>query len=252
MFGWFKPTCPLDLAAKQWVESRLQWLSGQFGRDVFVRRAVIQPTDEFFPDSMDGTKKSIRKLLDRVCEYMDVDPRQVDLTLFTNRHELWLVNDDGKYLPTGAAGLYDSQFGRTKIHIETSELSDLVGLVGTMAHELAHLRLMGENRVTGNEFDNELLTDLTAVFFGFGIFLGNSPRNWDSQYKTWPGTKLKRPEYMTLPMFAYSIAHASWLRGQSKPEWYQYLSHDMKPCFKQAVRYLIETEDSTYLPSSAG
>ncbi len=49
-------------------------------------------------------------------------------------------------------------------------------LVGTMAHELAHLKLMGERRVTGDEYDNELLTDLTAVFHGFGIFLGNLPK----------------------------------------------------------------------------
>ena len=251
MFGWFKPTCPVDLSAKQWLESRLQWLSKQFGRDIFVRRAMIQPTLEFFPDPMDGTEESIRNLLDQVCKYMDVDPKRVELKLFTNPNALWLVNEDGKYIPTGAAGLYDSQFGRTKIHIETSELSDLVGLVGTMAHELAHLRLMGEHRVTGNEFDNELLTDLTAVFHGFGIFLGNSPRNWDSQYKLWAGTNLKRPEYMTLPMFAYSIAHKSWFLGERKPEWYQHLSHDMKPCFKQAIRYLMETEDSTYAPNNA-
>ncbi|MEO0359296.1 MAG: proton-conducting transporter membrane subunit, partial [Pseudomonadota bacterium] len=31
---------------------------------------------------------------------------------------------------------------------------------------------------TGDEFDNELLTDLTVVFHGLGIFLGNGPRNW--------------------------------------------------------------------------
>ena len=27
------------------------------------------------------------------------------------------------------------------------------------------------------EYDNELLTDLTVVFFGLGIFLANAPRN---------------------------------------------------------------------------
>lgn len=126
-----------------------------------------------------------------------------------------------------AAGLYDEQNGNTTIHIESSEFMDLSGLVGTMAHELAHLRLMGERRVTGDEYDNELLTDLTAVFHGFGVFLGNSPRNWDSQYSIWPGTDLNRPEYMTLPMFAYVLAHTAWFRGQPKPDWYSYLSFDL-------------------------
>lgn len=249
MFGWFKPRCPVDVAAKRWIENRLQWLSGQFGRDTFTRRAVILPTNEFFPDPMDGSEASVRNLLDQVCRYMDVEPYRVELKMFTNQNPLWLVNDEGKYLPTGAAGLYDQQIGKTIIHIETSEMMNLSGLVGTMAHELSHLRLMGEERVTGDEYDNELLTDLTAVFHGFGIFLGNSPRNWDSLYSNWPGTNLKRPEYMTLPMFAYALAHSAWFRGKSKPDWYPFLSFDLKPCFKQGIRFLMETNDSTFAPA---
>lgn len=250
MFRLFKPRCPVDVAAKRWIENRLQWLSEQFGRDTFTRRAVILPTNDFFPDPMDGSEASVRNLLDQVCRYMDVHPNRVDLELFTDNNPLWLVNDDGKYLPTGAAGLYDEQIGKTVIHIETSEMMNLTGLVGTMAHELSHLRLMGEQRVTGREYDNELLTDLTAVFHGFGIFLGNSPRNWDSQYSTWPETNLKRPEYMTLPMFAYALAHTAWFRGPSKPDWLPFLSFDLKPCFKQGFRFLTETKDSTFAPDN--
>jgi len=249
MPGWFKPRCPVDDLAKQWIENRLRWLSGQFGRDVFTRRAVILPTQDFFPDPMDGSEASVRSLLDQVCRYMNVNPDCVELELFTNHRELWLVNDDGKYLPTGAAGLYEEQIGKTVVHIETTEMMNLAGLVGTMAHELSHLRLMGERRVTGAEYDNELLTDLTAVFHGFGIFLGNSPRNRDSHYRNWPNTEWKCPEYMTLPMFAYALAHRAWHDGQPKPAWYRFLSFDLKPCFKQGIRYLMETQDSAFVPT---
>ncbi|WP_145056177.1 M48 family metalloprotease [Lignipirellula cremea] len=209
---------------------------------------MILPTNDFFPDPMDGTEASVRNLLDQVCRYMDVDPDRVELELFTNPTELWLVNDDGKYLPTGAAGLYEEQNGKTVIHIETSGMLNLSSFVGTMAHELAHLRLMGEGRVHGDEYDNELLTDLTAVFHGFGIFLGNSPRNSDSLNSQWPGTDLRRPEYMTLPMFAYALAHTAWFRGQRKPDWLPFLSFDLKPCFRQGIRYLMETGNSTFRP----
>ena len=248
MFGWFKPQCPVDDQAKRWIEFRLEWLSDQFGKDIFTRRAVIQPIKEFFPDPVDGTEESVRNLLDQVCRFMDVDPRRVKLELFTNNNQLWLVNEDGNYLPNGPAGLYDRRVDKTIIHLETSQLEDLSSLVGTMAHELAHLRLMGEGRVTGHEYDNELLTDLTAAFHGFGIFLGNSPRNWYSQYGTWPGTTTKRPEYMSLPMFAYVLAHAAWFRREQKPSWYSSLSFELKPCFKQGIRYLMETKDSTFSP----
>ncbi|MEM7478069.1 MAG: hypothetical protein AAF483_24040 [Planctomycetota bacterium] len=248
MFGWFKPQCPLDSAAKRWIENRLQWLSGQFGLDVFTRRAMILPTSDFFPDPMDGSHNSVRNLLDQICRYMDVNPKRVELNLFTNKNDLGLVNEAGLSVPSGYAGLYDKQLGKTVIHLDIGELSNLPDLVGTMAHELAHLRLLGEGRLSGDEFDNELLTDLTAVFHGFGIFLGNSPRNWPSQYTKWPGTDLNCPEYMTLPMFAYALAHSAWFRRQEKPEWFSFLSFDLKPSFKQSLRYLRETKDSTFAP----
>ena len=51
MFGRSPPRCPLDPAAKTWVERRLVWLAEQFGDDIFLRRAFALPTSEFFPDS---------------------------------------------------------------------------------------------------------------------------------------------------------------------------------------------------------
>lgn len=248
MFGWGKPECPVDDAAKRWIESRLLWLADEFGRDIFTTEPLILPTNEFFPDPVDGSDASVRNLLNQVCRLMDVDHSRVALNLFTNTKPVWLVNETGKYLPTGAEGLYDEQEHETVIHIESSDIMNLSALIGTMAHELSHLKLMGERRVHGDEFDNELLTDLTAVFLGFGIFMGNTPRNWDSQYSLWPGTELKRPEYMTLPMYAYALAHIAWHRAEKKPPWYSFLSFELKPCFRQGVRYLMETGNSSFTP----
>jgi hypothetical protein len=53
---------------------------------------------------------------------------------------------------------------------------------------------------------------------------------------------------MTLPMFAYALAHAAWFNGQRKPSWYPYLSFDLKPNFKQAIHYLMVTQDSAFAP----
>ncbi len=250
MFGWFSPQCPVDVAAKQWIEQRLDWLSTQFGRDVFTRRAVILPTEDFFPAPFDGTQESIRGLLDEVCGYMDVDPERVEMKLMTGKQDFWIVNEQGKHLPTGPAGLYEDAGSHTIIHIDTAELNHLAGMVGTMAHELAHLRLIGERRVSGYEWDNEILTDLTATFFGFGIFLGSTPRNWAGQYSNWPGTELRKPEYMTPPMFAYAMAHSAWHRSERRPDWGRFLSLNLRPEFQEALRFLFKTGDSQFCPDN--
>jgi len=247
MFGWFTPKCPVDPHSKEWIEERLQWLSFEFGHDVFTRRALILPLAEFFPDPYDASDKSVRVLLDRVCRYMDADPARVELDFFDSASAPGLVNDRGYYLPV-TVGLYEEHSDKTVIHLDRRQLGDPMSLVGTMAHELAHLRLLGEQRIRNDIFDNELLTDLTVVFFGLGIFLANAERSWTPNIQHWPDTQTQRPEYMTQPMFGHAVAHAAWFRGEKKPKWASHLRLDARPSFKQGLRYLWATGDSKFRP----
>jgi hypothetical protein len=178
---------------------------------------------------------------------MGVAPDQVALKLVSNVGKLWLVNDAGQDIPQ-AAGTYEEGERKFLIRIDKCELDDPMGLVGTMAHELAHVRLLGEGRASSEEYDNELLTDLTVVFLGLGLFLANKPRNWDSHYTKWPGTDLNKPEYMTPPMFGYALAHLAWFRGEEKPAWASHLHSNARPDFKQAVRFLFKTGQSAFKP----
>jgi hypothetical protein len=115
-------------------------------------------------------------LLDRVCGYMGVVPDLVALMFVADAGKVWLVNGSGDFLPH-AAGTYQEGERKFLIKIDKSGLGDPMGLVGTMAHELAHVLLLGEGRVMSDVYDNELLTDLTVVFHGLGIFLANTPRS---------------------------------------------------------------------------
>lgn len=249
MFGFFrsKPTCPVHPVAKAWVEGRLGWLFGQFGPDVFLDRPVVLPSRDLLPDGFDYSDAAVRRLLDRVCDLMGVDPREVDLEMSKARNRLvGFVNEQGRSVDLGFGGLYEGGDGavRTRITIDSDELCDLAGLIGTIAHELAHHRLMGERRIDPDVFDNELLTDLTVVFHGLGVLKANSPRNWPGDYTEWPGTTLKKPEYMTEPLYGYALAHAAWLRGEDRPAWAGHLIPDVRVPFRQGLRYLHETGDS--------
>lgn len=248
MLDWlFRPSCPCDPAAKAWVEERLEWLAEEFDDSAFTGRRIVLPTTEFFPDPYDGSKRAVRKLLDRICQYMDVVPDLVALKFVADVGKIWLVNDAGHYLP-GAAGTFEEGERKFIIRIDKSGLDDAMGLVGTIAHELAHVRLLGESRILREAFDNEVVTDLTVVHFGLGIFLANTPRNWDSQYSKWPETDLLKPEYMTPPMFGWALAHLAWFRGEERPDWARHLNFGARANLKQGLRYLLATGDSSYKP----
>jgi hypothetical protein len=250
MLGWlFPPSCPCDAAAKAWVEERLEWLAEEFDDHAFNGRRIVLPTREFFPDPYDGSPDTVRTLLDRVCGFMDVVPELVELRFITNAGGLELVNEFGDAIPSGAAGTYEETDAGTLVTLDTGELSEPMGLVGTIAHELGHAKLLGEGRVMSDEYDHELLTDLTTIHFGLGIFLANTPRNWMGQNTRWPGTTLVKPEYMTPPMFGWALAHLAWFRGEENPTWAAHLKFDTRGELKQGLRYLFKTGDSGYKPA---
>ena len=147
---------------------------------------------------------------------MDVAPHLVALKFTKDTGAIGLVNEAGHEFG-GAAGTYEEGQSKFVIRLSRTELDQPMGLVGTMAHELAHVRLLGESRISREEFDNELLTDLTTVAFGLGIFLANTPRNWESDLKTWP-------------------------------DWAGHLNWSVRGEFKQALRYLQKTGDSWFRP----
>ncbi|MGL6076142.1 MAG: hypothetical protein ACRC8S_18440 [Fimbriiglobus sp.] len=248
MLGWLFPaSCPCDPAAKEWVEERLQWLSEEFDDHAFNGRRLVLPTPEFFPQNYDGSERAARELFDHICGFMDVDPDWISLRFVEDAGKVWLVNEAGQYLPH-AAGTYEEGFRQFIIKLDKSQLHEPMELVGTIAHELAHVRLLGENRCMSEEYDNELLTDLTVVFFGLGIFLANCPRNWDSHNKKWPGTDLIKPEYMSPPMFGYALAHLAWFRGEEHPDWAKHIHFNARGEFKQSLKFLHKTQDSTFKP----
>lgn len=61
-------------------------------------------------------------------------------------------------------------------------------------------------------------------------------------------TTLNKPEYMTAPMYAYALAHLAWFRDEPRPAWAKHLHWHFRPEFKQALRYLLETGDSSFQP----
>jgi len=248
MFGWFRARCPVDAAAKAWIESRLRWLTDEFELHL-NDPPVILPTAQFFPQRYDGSDVSIRVLFDQVCGYMHVVPQLVHLDIFTPKPTpLWLVNEVGHAVPTEAAGTYQEATRKYIVRLNEDQLGEALDLVGTMAHELAHVRLLGESRISRDVFDNELLTDLTTVFFGFGVFRANAPSASVGQMSLWPGTQLKRPEYMSLPMYGYALAHVAWWQGEPSPAWARHLNGHARAEFKASLRYLRETKDSTLCP----
>jgi hypothetical protein len=239
MFDWLRSKCPVSSAAKEWIEKRMDWLTREFGPERLRDVTVILPTEEFFPDPYNGSKRDACTLFKRVCQYMDVDPNRVQLFFYTERRPGW----EGQH--QGSAGLYAAG----SVHIEQGNLQDPLALVGTMAHELAHVHLLGDGRISDQEEDHEALTDLLTVFLGLGIFTANSVLrevNWNAGQVS--GWSMSRRCYLTMDMYGYAFALLAWFRGEESPAWARHLRGDVHAAFKKGLRYLTATGDARFKP----
>ncbi|HZH30933.1 MAG TPA: hypothetical protein VEY11_09230 [Pyrinomonadaceae bacterium] len=244
--NWFTPTCPVGAEDKAWIEESMLWLIEEFGRDALLNATVVLPTDEFFPDEFSEAEENVRALVDRVCACMGVDPERVELEFFTD--------EDGGVRPRlpfdessrkGLAGHYRKRRDKFLISIESSQLTDPMFLVATSAHELGHVRLLGEGRVSGSFEDHEPLTDLLTVFLGLGVFTGNAVftfSQWTDAFSQ--GWQTERRGYMSEEMFGYALALFAWVRGEQHPAWSKHLEGNVRDYFKGGLKYLEKTGDT--------
>ena len=248
MFG-LKPKAPISAEARVWVEEAFARLAELQGRDRFLSLPVILPTVEFFPNDFQSNEESLQDTLDRVCGFMQVDPRRVVLDVFDDLEEE-VTRKLRETLPywegqsKGAAGTYqeDGEAEKFKISVKRSRLKDPMTLIAVLAHELGHVRLLGDGRLDREAPDMEPLTDLVTVFWGLGVFNANAAARF-SQYDdgTKHGWSMKRLGYLSEPTFAYALAVFAYERGERNPLWAKYLTVNVGTYFRQSLKFLAHS-----------
>ena len=242
MFWNKKIKSPVSQADEEWLNSDLTWLREAFSEEHFHQIRTITPTTDFYNRTFDRTEEDAYFILERTKELMSIQNDNIELTFFSNSPT---EMQDGSMLSTpsdnamgswgGAAGTYERSDGKVIIAIEISQLNDTISLIATIAHELAHEILLGEGLLEEND---EFLTDLTAIFYGFGLFLGNSSFRV-MQRNTAFGSEwgFSSQGYLPEQVIAYVMA---WLSFERNEELYyaQYLNKSLKKYVEQAYRYL--------------
>jgi hypothetical protein len=116
-----------------------------------------------------------------------------------------------------------------------------MSLVATIAHELGHVILLGDNLMSPKISDHEPMTDLLTVFLGLGVFTANSAGRFKQfQEDRRVGWSMQRLGYLPESVFGYALARFAIERGENKPEWARHLSPNVRSDFKRSKRWLEE------------
>ncbi|MDC1142718.1 hypothetical protein OAU50_06475 [Planctomycetota bacterium] len=154
-----KARIPVDDAIREWTDERLDWLKENFGSDS-LSRPVVEPTEEFFPFNWQPDAESLVNLLGTLSAYAGVDPERLGLTV---------VENTGAEPPPAII----KEGGKLILPVESSELRDINVVSSILIRKLMFIRLLDAG-VDERESDLPLLSELTAVYLGLGIFCANT------------------------------------------------------------------------------
>lgn len=188
--GLFGPKRPLDRDELDWQLAAFQWLLAEYGGvEAHRQRILVDPTGDYFSDStLTGAERG-EELFGEVKAIAGMAQWPTRLVARQSAKGSYQVNAQTFVQPigTGAAGTYQllpagDNGWVAEIRYDVGLIADPPALVATFAHELGHYLLAtARHSFPGGEDMHELLTDLTAVFMGFGIFLANSARHYSAQ-----------------------------------------------------------------------
>lgn len=235
MFGLFKNTKPkliITLEDKEWVETNLIWLGETFGFERVKQAPFYLPTTDYFPYTNLKDEEQFEKLFCQLCDIVEVKRDDILVAFFDEDKLEWTVGD-GKY----AAGTFEiikKDNWKYKISILKENLIDIERLVSVLVHELAHVKLLGGNYVNRVDADMEGLTDLTCLYFGFGIFLANGSS------RTYGGGDWSRVGYLHDEIIAYSNAALCKVSGKDYLEYLGWFNNNTKVSFEKNSKYLNE------------
>ncbi|MFD5463666.1 hypothetical protein ACFWIQ_12715 [Kitasatospora sp. NPDC127059] len=231
----FAPKCPVGPEERVWIEESMAWLAAEFGREV-LDRAPVLPTAEFFPGPYAGSEGDIRGVVARLCGYLEVAPERLTVEIEPDDGERAMADALGfGYRSRSAAGHYRREGGRPVIAIDRRLAARPVALVATIAHELGHVRLLDERRITTVRRDHEPLTDLLTVHFGLGVFTANSAVDLTRNGR---GRSTSRLGYLSERMLGYALACYAHRRGETGPDWARHLTTNPRAHLRQGLRFL--------------
>ncbi len=247
MFGLFskntyQPTVtPED---KDWVEKNIIWFIEVFGLDKLKEQPFISPTTDNFPYNNLKDTEQFQKLFEQLCKYWDLNPNEIIVKFFddikSKQWTTWIPH--GKFNEPG--GLYNQIYTtdekRFNIQLAKSNLDNPQLLVSVIAHELAHVKLLGGNFIKRNDVDMEPLTDLASIFFGFGVFVANSVQTKDIYW-------ISRSGYLPNQLISYANALICYITEHDEKEYNTVLNGNTIDLFKKDIEFLSNTNDTALI-----
>lgn len=175
---------PIDADEREHLLAALAELIAARGWQHFVLAPIVLPTASFFPERWTPDVDGVCLLAMRLLRYAGLVELGVQMQLFAEhdaaRASGGLVQSERH---AGAAAWFAGiEDGVCLFGTNVDKLADALGVAAALAHESAHAVRRHHGLEVEDAQTEEQLTDLTAVYLGFGVLLANAAarhRSWN-------------------------------------------------------------------------
>lgn len=244
MFGIFNKKPPLDEDAISWMFDCYEWALHNLGGDVFFEKThLVCPDNHFFPGEESSPEAKSQLILDQVKKHASMEQWPVRLVDEGTYLESSFVQSAPKLVVNGAVR------GTTALQPELNVPEEALyvvyqpgllrnpqALIANYAQMLAnYLGYTANEPAPGGNENWPLLTEMIAIFMGFGLMYANTAGNVRiTSCGSCQAPSADRVNYLSQYDAAYALAIFTALKNIDSATVRKYLKKTLHPFYKKA------------------
>lgn len=240
-FSFLKSQPVLDEDSVQWLFDLYEWALRNFDADIFFNQTcLVVPTNRYFPGHADSTEEMAQLIFNKVREYAALKHWPCHLTTQQScavqpaRIAVSGTLRDMKGIEP--EGVDEEQ--RLVILYDPRQVRNPEAIIASFAHTLAHyLGSMAQDMPPGVEENWPQVTEVLAVFMGFGLMFANSAFVYRNvTCGSCQPTTVNRSSYLSQYDITYALAIFSVLKDIPAREVLKHLKKSLRPFFKKSCK----------------
>jgi len=200
---------------KAWIEKHIEYLDSVLGGTQFP---VFEQLDDFYRKAQNQSR--LNELLSDLCKHVGLNSvPEIEVVSDSDIPVLDLQSGSQYFNRTihSAADIETSSTRKAKIRLGVTQLYRPRNVGRIIAHEITHDFMRFRRIKPSKDFENEMLTDLTAIYVGFGKLLLNGAVDQPVEEITKPIhiSKDSLP-YLGQPLLCYAYYKCQKLKTASR------------------------------------
>jgi hypothetical protein len=230
----------LDAETIQWQFDTFAWALRQFDAEVFYdETTLVLPDNAHFPGRSDSPQAMADLIFNHVKQYAGVGhwPTRVIEQNACGTLEAPKVEIAGNLRGSGGEVVDVAEEHRLPVLYNEAMLSSPETLIASFAHTLAHyLGSMSDEEPPGGLENWPHITELLAVFMGFGVIFANDAYNFRAGCGSCSSPAAERENYLSQHDITYALAIFTVLKSIPPKQVARHLKKTLRAFFNRAVK----------------